>query len=359
MAPHQGKLSAVHPLVSNGPVAFVGEACEQWYEREERILQLHDKPWFEVVGESYGCPQNVLRNRSKTDAWYARAEVALGFNGWQLDPCCGGTPINNFCQHCRMNKGADFCIQSPGIMMEEFDEDNDVIRIVASNQCCYDSFGNLLTSESKGAGVATKLVKSLDNTMDASEKEIEENSCGFNYATEQVTVGTYLPRKGSINWGVPHLKTMDGFEYRFNGLGVYLMVETVGQDVPSLSMHVSTRRWGDGTVFSGFFVKDFLTSLEFLITAEKSVHISINGNVLKCRSFIATRTNGVHFSRNESCTEFSFKLERSDFVVKVFITESGILNLGVSPPKSFQNQMKGLLGNFDGVPDNDLQVVEC
>ena len=111
---------------------------------------------------------------------------------------------------------------------------------------------------------------------------------------------------------------------------------------------------GNGTVFSGFQMKDSSGSVEFYLNRINNVTVIIDGVEIDTRQFEQLDTNGVQFSRNNVSTEFSFKLMGSDFIVKAFVAEGEVVNLGLAPPFDLNGTLQGLMGNFDSDPSNDL-----
>ena len=357
--------SALQPIgtVSPAVTKVKRSACKIWYKKEKEKLNLQKKPWFQTVANTFGCPRNSISRRDRTDVWFARTEVTSGLNGWEYDPCCSPTHavIDPHCFGCQYNSGAEFCIQSPGLLIEEREENFNNFPVLASNQCCYGRNGKLLRSENEGAGNAKKSVNSPETYLDFLNNEIspflackEENLKHLYYEVRPIAVGSYVPRRTVINWGDPHMRTLDGFEYTFNGLGVYAMTKTAQGLMNNLTMQVSTRRVGNGTVFSGFVIEDIFTNIEFFLTESNGPIVAINGSTIQTDDVIKLNQDGVLYKRDENSTEFGFKMAQTDFIVKAVISKNGVLNLGISPPFNFEGSLLGLLGNYDGVSENDL-----
>ena len=324
--------------------------------------------WDVAVGKAFPCPVNA-----NGDADMADLEVTAGLVGWQYDPCCSKTAqtsttsefgFQQFCrsgQKCQFNVDAAFCIQSPTLIFQERDINNNLVKISASNQCCYNYNGDLLKRGSANAGEARKSSITKNNFLEFFLSEIPPlNYCQRNQhlarynAVRPITIGDYQSRLVIFNFGDPHLTTYDRFEYTFNGLGVYIITETMAGHPTNLTMQVSTRRIGNGTVFSGFHLKDFSASMEFYLNTINNVAVIIDGVEIDTRQFAQLDTDWVQFSRNNSSSEFSFKLLGSDFIVKALVGEGGVVNLGLAPPFELIGTLQGLMGNFDGAPENDL-----
>ena len=365
-------VAANDPLTTKKPVFTKTEtfSCNDWLDVEEEIREMNSggEAWDAAVGKAFPCPVNA-----DGDADVAELEVSAGLVGWQYDPCCSKTAhtstttifgFHQFCQSgqkCQLNVDAAFCIQSPTLIFQERDINNNVVHISASNQCCYNYNGDLLKTGSASAGKARKSSITKNNFFEFFLNEILPlNYCQRNQhlvrynAVRPITRGDYQSRMVIFNFGDPHLTTYDRFEYTFNGLGVYIITETMAGHPTNLTMQVSTRRIGNGTVFSGFHIKDVSTSVEFFLSRTNNVTVIFDGNEIDIRQFVQLDTDGVQFSRNNLSTEFSFKLLGSNFIVKALVGEGGVVNLGLAPPFELNGTFQGLMGNFDGAPENDL-----
>lgn len=351
-------ICANNPMTSEKPEPITEmSSCWAWYNKEIAKPSFQSsRPWYSLFGVSRGCPRRLNSRSRPTDADFARAEMRLGTYGWRYDPCCGGTPVNS-CTKCRMNPGAAFCIQTPGFKTGSSADMTD-----NANQCCYSRSGNLLTEHDQGAGYAKTRVN-RKYSHDFLRHELfpfqqcceKESLCNLYWETRPVVIGIYRPRFRRINRGDPHFETLDGFQFTFNPLGVYNMLEKpINNDTTSFSMHVSTRRAGGGTVFSGFALRDGFTTAEFFLTVENETIVIINGTEIDATLFSELEMDTIQFSRNENSTEFNFNLQVSDFFVQASIFQPGILTLSISPPMSARGKTIGLLGNFDGVEENDL-----
>lgn len=83
----------------------------------------------------------------------------------------------------------------------------------------------------------------------------------------------------ALFWGDPHIRTIDGIAYTFNGWGEYTLLEVRNKSDNSLQLGVqartdrvidSTGNYTEATIFTAFAARDFQSS--------SSVHIELNGN---------------------------------------------------------------------------------
>ena len=365
----QNCASGTYQLTSKTPEPVGGlESCSNWYSGEVEKLVIQNPRWHEILGDVYGCPWNRLNVPRRGDDDFGIHEVRFGSQGWQPDPCCVGRffqSSNNCPRKCPMNPRAYFCIQSPGLRFDETDLNGRVNEILMSNQCCYNYAGNLLRAGSPGAGFARKMVNSDANSNNFYRSELQpylqccekESECQLFRSMRPVTPGVYKSMVTNVAHNDPILNTFDGFQYIFNPLKVLILTQTLNQtqtDSIVFSIQVSTRRLGNGTVFSGFVVKDQSTTAEFFQTIENETIVFINGTEIDTGFFLELEKDGVHYKRNETSTEFVFKFLNSNLTVKAMFLEMGILAIAVTPPMSTRGNLTGLMGNFDGVAENDL-----
>ncbi|XP_075244164.1 uncharacterized protein LOC142338341 isoform X2 [Convolutriloba macropyga] len=359
------------------------------------------KKWRNVFLEApqLGCPRNSFNGRGQNDAWFAHADVRTG--SWTYDPCCPGSnkPKSEafyFCSDCKMNRGADFCIISRAVQFHTEVNSEDDLKTkrtsTLSNQCCYDRFGRLLRDPRHGAGTAKRSIPNSGNLIEFFDVEysfyksccVDEDKCDRYREYRYPMIGSYIPRRTSINRGDPHIVTLDGFKYTFNGLGVFTMIELRSDGVsrPNMTVQASMRRVGNGTIFSGVVASDLTTSAELFLTPSGQVVISINGSRLEgfdenTRTIVSdgclfteeapsVERDAVFLSLMRSGsgskiqTEFTLRMIESGLVISAIIVsdEAGnkILNLGISPPSDAVGKLRGLLGNFDGDMSNDLAL---
>ena len=370
-------VSAENALTSR-KVAFTRSLefdCNQWIETENSIIDINreygNTPWKDNLEKLFGCPRNFEDRAGETDANFARREAENGLIGWRYDPCCGGDTnyfgYDNLCPggettKCLLNDGTnsnpvEFCIQSPTMLLQELDINSNVVQISASNQCCYSDGGDLVKLRSQDTGSSRKSSFTAGNFVEFYLTEIPPRKhCTKQqyYEHRPETEGVYEPRIITINWGDPHITTLDGVQYTYNGLGVYVLMRTLDSHPSKLQVQISTRRVGNGTVFSGCSLRDTFASVEFYVSSANHISLLVGGTEVDFSRLATLNTNEVEYSRNDVSTEFQFKLIDSDFIMKILVNEAGLLNFVISPPFDFESNVEGLLGNFDGIQENDL-----
>lgn len=162
-------------------------------------------------------------------------------------------------------------------------------------------------------------------------------------------------------FGDPHIGTLDGQQYTFNGKGEFTLIDTndnsftlQGRMVAALNQ-VNTD--AAATVFSAFVARQGDSSVvQFqLVTAnDGTVDLvalvdgrTIDFNVLKSQDF-----------NNVTVSDVGSNALEASFSSGVFVTvrkENGFISMfGVSLPAAYQGSTRGLMGNYNGDTSDDL-----
>ncbi|XP_077993150.1 uncharacterized protein LOC144447118 [Glandiceps talaboti] len=187
------------------------------------------------------------------------------------------------------------------------------------------------------------------------------------------TCSRYLPPTTGWMFGDPHLVTLDGANYTFNGLGEYTLVNVTQEffqlqgrtDRPAEEVQTDDDVLANATIFVAFAAQQENSSLvqmtlneertdyEILLDGEyfdKSILsldlIAYNTTDLK----IATHPEVVNGTavRNRTVATFA-----SGISISVGVVEN-VLDVVFSAPEEFKGQTVGLLGVWDDDPDNDF-----
>ncbi|KAK2158335.1 hypothetical protein NP493_1807g00024 [Ridgeia piscesae] len=194
----------------------------------------------------------------------------------------------------------------------------------ASQECCYNDWGSLITS-TDGRGSHVSLVhrrwKTVHEMFDVRPKrwccQFSDNCEYYTYLRPIDYCWGYIPPFLGWFYGDPHIRTLDGFQYTFNGLGEYTLVETTHGNFTLQGRTAKARDANgtetDATVFSAFAARD---------VDSDTVHIGMN----------ATR-DGFSLTIGVSARQ---------------------LDITVGAPDKFKNHTKGLMGVFNGNATDDL-----
>ena len=157
-------------------------------------------------------------------------------------------------------------------------------------------------------------------------------------------------------YGDPHVVTLDGHKYTFNGKGEFTLIETEDEIFTLQGRMVEVTDDNDqpvdATVFSAIVAKENNSDTVQFQVGQHGVDLLINGKQLVFGDLQQLTLNGVtviNLGNNTYAASFT-----SGAYVQVQ-EELGFLSvLIVSLPDSFQNLTRGLMGSFNGDPSDDL-----
>ncbi|KAK2190867.1 hypothetical protein NP493_66g06051 [Ridgeia piscesae] len=242
-------------------------------------------------------------------------------------------------------------------------------RGFSTQECCYTSSGSLI-STFDGRGGQLFLYhprwKKLHERSDVKPKkwccQLSDN-CKYFYRIRPLDrcLG-YTPL--SIGWffGDPHIRTLDGFQYTFNGLGEYTLIETTygnftlqGRTAKAIDKNGAER---DATIFSAFAAKDDDSdTIHVGMTVDKDGLVVFLNNEDMTDWFSSSDVNDdrdftsiLITKTNNTQLQVTFK---SGFSLTIGVSAEQ-LDITVGAPDAFKNQTKGLMGVFNGDATDDL-----
>ncbi|XP_041472517.1 uncharacterized protein LOC121421785 [Lytechinus variegatus] len=174
-------------------------------------------------------------------------------------------------------------------------------------------------------------------------------------------------------WGDPHINTLDGRKYTFNGLGEYITMSYSHGD-PFVLQSRTGKAFNNsepvehGTVFIGFAATQDITKVEFQLNDNRTeMSILVNGSSINMTDFLNDGYDSqdptfILSSDNETESEDEIKVtalfqpegySSTSFTVTF---KNGILDIGVMvPPEYSENATgRGLLGNVNGNKSDDF-----
>ncbi|XP_072172525.1 uncharacterized protein [Diadema setosum] len=184
----------------------------------------------------------------------------------------------------------------------------------------------------------------------------------------------YRPPRPAWFFGDPHISTLDGTGYTFNGLGEYIMLEYTNGDEFKLQSRTGKAFDEDGnvlesgTVFTGFAASQGITTVEFTLNENRTeMGILVNGTMVDLDTLESDGYNStdplfsLSYSVNESSSNQTVVsvlyanplLEDSSFEVTFKL---GILDLTMYGPREYANNAsgRGLLGFWNDDPSDDF-----
>ncbi|XP_067053673.1 fibrillin-2-like isoform X3 [Acropora muricata] len=242
---------------------------------------------------------------------------------------------------------------------------------LASQLCCYstewEDYGALKIGPPEGGHISvTRYNTYYGKTEVPTDTEAYKFCCveGFfcdlfyQYRPSD-TCQFYRPPPRPWFWGDPHIRTLDGGNYTFNGLGEYVMLDAESgtfqlQARTGLAQGNSTT----GTVFvAGAAKEENTTTVEVRINKDGGLHILFGGTPYSNFSSLTNQSieiaGNLSISKSEkNCLEVSFPSTTS----VIFCTRKDMLSFVVSPGDDYKNSTKGLLGTWNDNASDDFTL---
>nr|KAG5698733.1 hypothetical protein BaRGS_008507 [Batillaria attramentaria] len=182
---------------------------------------------------------------------------------------------------------------------------------------------------------------------------------------------TRIPFRFSFTWGDPHIKTLDGGEYTFNGYGEYILITMT---TASVSFTVQGRTGlaetesgtvTNATVFTAFGAEENGVKVFVGLDPTTNTTMIIYASEVPDTGREKDLTNRFkHEGANFMEENEAYLLTNSNDSLIVTFDISGIqltisvgyksLDISVTMPVEFEGQTRGLLGNFNGVKGDDF-----
>nr|XP_054765691.1 mucin-like protein [Lytechinus pictus] len=186
----------------------------------------------------------------------------------------------------------------------------------------------------------------------------------------------YIPPRFGWFWGDPHISSIDGMKYTFNGLGEYMLLSYSHGDPFVLQSRTgkaynNSKPVEHGTVFTGFAATQSITKVEFQLNDNKTeMKILVNGSSINMTAFLEDGYDSLdqtfilssEGSDNETESEDEIKvtaLFQPDGYPSTSFTvtfKNAILDIGVMVPSEYAEHGtgRGLLGNVNGNKSDDF-----
>ena len=190
-------------------------------------------------------------------------------------------------------------------------------------------------------------------TLSAHHQVYTNRACSFC----KVCPLSYLYFLTARLFGDPHVVTLDGHKYTFNGKGEFFLVESAdglilqGRMVapPSSTANQTTI---SGSVFSALVAKEENADTVQIEITEEGLVSFVNGRNVDFGVFLSQRYANVtlsHKSNNTMSASFS-----SGATITITGRNQIITDIVVTLPDNFRHTTGGLLGQFNGDPSDDL-----
>ncbi|KAF4020839.1 hypothetical protein G4228_012470 [Cervus hanglu yarkandensis] len=159
--------------------------------------------------------------------------------------------------------------------------------------------------------------------------------------------------------GDPHITTLDGVNYTFNGPGDFLLVRTQDRNSSFLLQgRTAQTRSANATNFIGF-AADYRSSslhpitVQWLLKPNNTIHVQLNNqtNGEDAKDQEIFNSSGVIMTHYGSTVSASF----NGAVAVSVLASSNILHI-CDLSKGYQNHTEGLMGFWNGNPDDDFRM---
>ncbi|NXP51085.1 MUC4 protein, partial [Heliornis fulica] len=184
----------------------------------------------------------------------------------------------------------------------------------------------------------------------------------------RVSCEGYAPPTPAGAFGDPHVTTLDGLTYTFNGLGDFVLL--LASDAwTSFVLHGRTTRIGmaQATNFVAFAAQYISTNIttvsccdlqvEWTLGSQGDIQVLLNSKTIQF-SYSQDMDASVYYSPGVLLVNGSSITAIFDGGIAVSISAtSGILNVVCSLPDQYFNSTKGLLGVWDHNPADDFQML--
>ncbi|KAM9544223.1 mucin-4 isoform 1-T1 [Guaruba guarouba] len=182
------------------------------------------------------------------------------------------------------------------------------------------------------------------------------------FAEKRPRVGCegYVPPTPAGAFGDPHITTMDGLTYTFNGLGDFALL--LARDAQtSFVLHGRTARTGmaqatNFVAFAAQYISTTTTTVEWTLGSQGDIQVLLNHKTIQF-SYSQDMGAQVYYSPGVLLVNASSVMAVFDGAIAISISAaSRILSVVCSLPDQYRNSTKGLLGVWDHDPADDFQM---
>lgn len=308
-------------------IDFFDNTCQSWSDK-----QLDPKQFLESLPACW--PQ-------------APDNFPLTFDVFKLDSRCHPTAGS-----CKYNPGATACYKSATGQSQ-------------AQHCCYDKNSILLVGPPSGGTLNMRNpdISIVDHYIEDVLPYIlccvKEDNCEKYYEKRPSDDGSrWFPPRITGGSGDPHFLTLDDLSYTFNGYGEYTLLDMPASQftiqVRTAPLFDASNKLTDGTVFKAFAVQDGYETIQLEIDIFNDILIYYNGKIVDLNETEIL----VYHRLTLIITESGYFIKSSTQInMEVQITpERNALSIICHVPKLFNGKTRGLLGNFDGDPNNDFML---
>ena len=232
----------------------------------------------------------------------------------------------------------------------------------SGQQCCYGANGNILVGP-PGGGTADRYSPGdhfwkhqwydvlpwfacckLSNNCDEYYKYRPSDDCS-----------DYIPPRPAGGTGDPHITSLDGKKYTFNGAGEFLMASSTLHNF-TFQSRMEVYRDTNASVYTAFVVQtNDSAKVQVQLSNMNETMILVDGEpLLQTSSPIRVHhLKGLRISFTPDLSEI--RIAFSAGVAVIVYMKPEVMSFIAQLDTKFKGQIKGLLGNLNGDPDDDFQ----
>ncbi|XP_010181649.1 PREDICTED: mucin-4-like, partial [Mesitornis unicolor] len=182
------------------------------------------------------------------------------------------------------------------------------------------------------------------------------------FAEKRPRVGCegYVPPTPASAFGDPHITTLDGLTYTFNGLGDFVLLQASNAQTSFMlqgrTAQTGTAQATNFVAFAAQYISTTTTTVEWTLGSKGDIQVLLNNETVQF-SYSQDMGAEVYYSPSVLLVNTSSVTAVFDGAIAISISAtSRILSVVCSLPPWYSNSTKGLLGVWDHDPADDFQM---
>ncbi|XP_064522242.1 mucin-4 isoform X2 [Pseudopipra pipra] len=176
----------------------------------------------------------------------------------------------------------------------------------------------------------------------------------------RVSCEGYVPPTLAGAFGDPHITTLDGLTYTFNGLGDFVLLLASNAQTSFVlqgrTAQTGTAQATNFVAFAAQYISTTTATVEWTLGSQGDIQVLLNNETIQF-SYSQDMGDEVYYSPGVLLINSSSVTAVFDGTIAVSISAaSGILSMICSLPDWYRNSTKGLLGVWDHDPTDDFQM---